>query len=229
MTYVLSEKAKQLFQDYPMDAPPREKPVYDPLTLVASDLKSVVVLAPGEVPEATDVPPTEKENEEFKLALLNRVLQFQVPVTEEDKEARRVALEKMDEESAKEEALHVDMTQKFKEAVLARMAPPVAPEELTKLDTDLSPLFEGIPTPSRLPTSAAIEEVFDEDPNTGYMMAFNDGNCTCNSYCECGRYNPCGCTGMARDPHCEECCEHLTPEHEARWREEEENESIGPY
>jgi hypothetical protein len=45
-----------------------------------------------------------------------------------------------------------------------------------------------------------------------------DANCTCDTFCECNRYDPCGCEGMDKDPHCLDCCQHLTPEHEERWR-----------
>lgn len=79
-------------------------------------------------------------------------------------------------------------------------------------------------------------------------MAFKDENCTCESYCSCGdgypasvasiqsyppfsKGEPCGCKGMNKDPHCQWCLGHLTPEQEAKWRKEIENqdEIIGPY
>ena len=46
---------------------------------------------------------------------------------------------------------------------------------------------------------------------------FKDENCTCDSYCTCIYPIPCTCEGMGKDPHCEICCEHLTPKQEALW------------
>jgi hypothetical protein len=54
-------------------------------------------------------------------------------------------------------------------------------------------------------------------------MAFKDENCTCTEYCKC-KYDPCACDKMSVDPHCQGCLEHLTPEQEARWREEKDEE-----
>jgi hypothetical protein len=50
-----------------------------------------------------------------------------------------------------------------------------------------------------------------------------DANCSCTEYCQCGIYDPCGCEGMMKDPHCLDCCQHLTPEQEERWRKENPN------
>jgi hypothetical protein len=51
-------------------------------------------------------------------------------------------------------------------------------------------------------------------------MAFKDYNCTCDRYCRCGRNKPCACENMLKDPHCEECLQHLSPGAERAWRED---------
>jgi hypothetical protein len=61
-------------------------------------------------------------------------------------------------------------------------------------------------------------------------MAYNDKECNCDSYCECETFAPCSCAGMAKDPHCANCSQHLKPEHEAAWRYSETyGEVIPPY
>jgi hypothetical protein len=51
-------------------------------------------------------------------------------------------------------------------------------------------------------------------------MAFKDHNCTCDRYCRCGVNKPCGCENMLKDPHCENCLQHLSPGAERAWRED---------
>jgi hypothetical protein len=50
-------------------------------------------------------------------------------------------------------------------------------------------------------------------------MALKDTECNCDEYCKCSDSIPCGCEGMDKDPHCEWCCQHLTPEQETKWRQ----------
>jgi hypothetical protein len=51
-------------------------------------------------------------------------------------------------------------------------------------------------------------------------MSFKDKECNCDTFCQCDDSSPCGCEGMERDPHCEWCCQHLTPPQETEWRQE---------
>jgi hypothetical protein len=59
-------------------------------------------------------------------------------------------------------------------------------------------------------------------------MSFKDHNCTCDSYCRCGGLDFCGCETMFKDPHCQNCLEHLTPGQERAWRETLLAEGIDP-
>lgn len=48
---------------------------------------------------------------------------------------------------------------------------------------------------------------------------FKDHNCTCGGYCCCDFPMPCSCKGMAKDPHCALCLQHLSRGQERAWRE----------
>lgn len=131
----LSEKAKQLFAEYPVGSPPRDKPVVDPLTIVTSpNLKGIVVLAPGEeLDPATDIAPTEDEVKEFKSQLMQRVLGRATEFTDEEMEAFTVSLKEMDEEFEKQSA----QEQELRRTLLRSHMRETTPEELAELDSEL--------------------------------------------------------------------------------------------